>query len=71
MLVQGAIRPKARTDIDAEWSDLPDRLSNVVGSQTSGKKHWTVDFGHDPSAEGPVVHSTGSAQFAKRSVRAA
>ncbi len=71
LLVQWAMRPKGRTNINAEWSNLSDRLSNIVGPQTSGEEHWTLDVGYDLSADFPVVHPTGAAEFANRSVRGA
>lgn len=69
--VKTAVRPEARAHIHPKGSNLPDRLSNVVGMESAGEEHRAIDGLDDATAELPVMGPTGTPKRASGSIRSA
>ena len=64
--VEPVLRAHAAAQIEPERGDLSDGGGDVGGGESAGQKDRHIDGLADASAQSPVVHAAGAAQFFDR-----
>jgi hypothetical protein len=69
--IEGSARSDPAADVQAERSDLFDRLPDDSSMQSSGKENRDCRFLPDPAADLPVMTPAGPSEFLHGHVRPA